>query len=184
MRLKKSHAKAAKGTNSDPADHPVTSKKLIAEILAENQDGYLDLVENSDNLVISLTPGGLIYYINPKWIELLQYKTAEVKDLPFLEIVHPSDRKYFEEVLERVTANNTTEFLEFDLKTRDDRRLHVGGSMSCYYQGDELVAIRGFFESKTARPIKDNLSGIALESIFLEFHDKECSLAEPCFDDD
>lgn len=184
MRSKRSQAKAAKGASAGPADHPVTSKKLIAEILAENQAGYLDLVENSDNLIISLTPGGLIYYINPKWIELLQYETAEIMDLPFLEIVHPSDRKHFEEVLERVASNNTTEFLGFDLKTKDGKRLQVEGSMSCYYRGDELVAMRGFFEPKTARPVKDNLSGIALERIFLEFHDKECSLAEPCFDDD
>lgn len=184
MRSKRSQAKAAKGASAGPADHPVASKQLIAEILAENQAGYLDLVENSDNLIISLTPGGLIYYINPRWIELLQYETAETKDLPFLEIVPPSDRKYCDEVLERVTSNDTTELLEFDLKTRDGKKLRVGGSLSSYYQGDELVAIRGFFESKTAKPVKDSLSGIALERIFLEFHDKECSLAEPGFDDD
>jgi PAS domain S-box-containing protein len=184
MRSKRSRVKSAKGASAGPAGLPVTSKKLIAEILTENHAGYLDLIEKSDNLIISLTLGGLIYYINPKWIELLQYETAETRDLPFLEIVHPSDRKYCEEVLERVTSSNTTEFLEFDLKTRDGKRLHVAGNMSCYYQNDELFAIRGFFESKMARPVNDNLSGIALERIFLEFHDKECSLAEPCFDDD
>jgi PAS domain S-box-containing protein len=184
MRSKKSQAKTRKGAGTDPADHPAASKKVIAEVLAENQAGYLDLVENSANFIVTLTPGGLIYYINPKWIDLLQYEAAEARDLPFAEIVLPSDRKYCEEALERVISENTTEFLAFDLLTKDGKKLHVEGSISCYYQGDELVAIRGFFESKTARPVKDNLSGVALERIFLEFHDKECSLAEPCFDDD
>jgi PAS domain S-box-containing protein len=181
---KRSQAKATKGAGKGPSDSPVTSNDMVAEILVGNLAGYLDLVESSDNLIVSLTPGGLIYYVNPKWLELLQYEVSEAKDLPFLDIVHPSDRKLCEEALERVTANNTTEFLESDLKTKDGKKIHVKGSFSCYYQGDELVAIRGFFEPKTAKPVKDNLSGIALERIFLEFHDKECSLAEPCFDDD
>jgi PAS domain S-box-containing protein len=184
MRLKKSEAKNVKGASADPTDNSPASKKVIAEVLADNQDGYLDLVENSDNFIITLTPGGLVYYINPKWIELLKLEPSEARDLPFLEIVHPSDRKFCEDTLERVISKNTTEFLSFDLKTKDGKRLHVEGSISCYYQGDELVAVRGFFEPKTPTPVKDNLSGIALERIFLEFHDKECSLAEPCFDDD
>ena len=184
MRSKKSQAKATKSASASPADSPTMGKKMIAEILAENQDGYLDLVENSDNFIVTLTPGGLVYYINSKWIELLKLETAEAWDLPFLELVHPSDRKICEDAIKRVISNNTTEFLSFDLKTKEGKRLHIEGNLSCYYQGDELVAVRGFFESKKLKPVRDNLSGIPLESIFLEFHDKECSLAEPCFDDD
>ena len=184
MRSKKSKVGAEKVASAGPADKLESSKRLVAEILTGNQDSYLDLVENSDNLIVTLTPGGLIYYVNPKWLERLQYDASEAKALPFLEIVHPSDRKQCEEVLDRVAAGNTTEFIEFDLKAKDDKKLHVEGSLSCYYQDDELVAIRGFFESKKAKPVKDNLSGVALERIFLEFHDKECSLAEPCFDED
>lgn len=184
MRSKRSKVKATEATSVGGSDRAAGSKEFVSEILAENQAGYLELVESSDNLIISLTPGGLIYYINPKWLERLQYDPSDARDLPFLEIVHPSDRKRCEEVLERVTADNTTEFIEFDLKTKDDKRMHVEGSLSCYYQDDELVAIRGFFVSKMAKPVKDNLSGVALERIFLEFHDKECSLAEPCFDEE
>lgn len=184
MRSKRSKVKAAEDSIAGSSDQAVPSKEFVAEILAENQTGYLDLIESSDNLILSLTPGGLIYYINPKWMERLQYDASGARDLPFLEIVHPSDRKHCEEVLERVTADDTIEFIEFDLKTRDNKKIHVEGSLSCYSQDDELVAIRGYFESKKAEPVKDNLSGVALERIFLEFHDKECSLAEPCFDED
>ena len=184
MKSKRSKAKAAETGSVGPSDQPATSKDFVAEILAENQTGYLDLVEGSDNLILTLTPGGLIYYINPKWMGLLRYDTSEARDLPFLEIVHPSDRERCEEVLEEVTATNAPEFIEFDLRTKDDKRIHVEGSLSCFYQDDELVAIRGFFESKKATPVKDTLSGVPLERIFLEFHDKECSLAEPCFDED
>lgn len=184
MRLKRSRDQVSVSPRDEASANRQAAGSQVAEILTDNKEGYLDLVENSENLVISLTPGGLIYYINPKWLERLQMNEAEAKDLPFVEIVHPSDRERCALAIENVTANNTSEFITCDLKTKDGKVIRVEGNMSCYYKDDELVAIRGFFSAKATKPVRDNLSGVALERIFLEFHDVECSLAEPCFDED
>lgn len=169
------------GSLADSEGH--RDKVSIENILVDNEGGYLKLIENSDNLIQSVTPGGLIYYVNRKWLETLKYGVSEVKRLSFLDVIHPLSRSHCEEVFNRIMARPGIEEVEFEFQAKDGMRVPVKGNVSCYFEADEPVATRGFFRQITERPTQEGLSGIPLEELFLVFHDKECSIAEPCLPD-
>lgn len=184
MKIRRSQRHPEEGAIAGQADGGTNSGQSIEKILIGDEGGYLDLVQNSENLIVTLTPGGTVYYVNPKWQSLLKYEIQEIRDLPFVELVQPSQRAFFEDTLKRVIESGEAERIRLDLMSKDGKKLSVEGEISCYYEGDEVVAVRCFFKPLSSRPVQDKLSGVPLEQIFLEFHDRECSLAEPCFDED
>lgn len=179
LRKRRKRRKEDLPTDSEERQH----KRYIESILADNEGGYLELVENSDNLIQSVTPGGVIYYVNRKWLETLKYDVDELEQMIFLDVIHPSSRSHCEEVFNRIMVNPGVEDVEFEFQAKDGTRVRVKGNVSSYFEGDEPIATRGFFRLISARPGREELSGIPIEEVFLAFHDKECSIAEPCLPD-
>ncbi len=152
--------------------------------LVDDAVGFLNLVETSENLIVSVTVGGTLYYANRRWLETLGYSPAEARDLQLARVIRDSERTYIEDVIARVIQTGSMEQASFNFLTREGKLVPVEGSFSCYCEGEDPVAVRGFFRRTSEKPVRDLFSGVPLERIFLEFHDRECSLAEPCFPDE
>jgi len=59
--------------------------------LRESQVKYRDIVENSNDAIVVVQDGKL-KFANTKTVELTGYPQEELKDMSFLEMVHPEDR--------------------------------------------------------------------------------------------
>jgi len=59
--------------------------------LRESQIKYKDIVENSNDAIVVVQDGKL-KFANTKTVELTGYPQKELKDMSFLEMVHPEDR--------------------------------------------------------------------------------------------
>jgi len=76
-------------------------------------------VENADDVIFSVTPGGIFTYVSPRITECLGYSPGELFGQSFEALIHPDDRDSRREFLHR-------EFLSGRTRSRFECRIRHG----------------------------------------------------------
>jgi diguanylate cyclase (GGDEF)-like protein/PAS domain S-box-containing protein len=98
-----------------------TEKKLAADLIRESQDRYRLIADNVADLVVRLDRNLACGFVSPACRELLGYEPEELIALSLAEIVHPDDRKVFEDDMTRLQTSCRID--EFRFRAR-----HAAGS--------------------------------------------------------
>jgi diguanylate cyclase (GGDEF)-like protein/PAS domain S-box-containing protein len=69
----------------------ITERKRVGARLSESETKYRQLVENTHDIIYSLTPEGVFTYVSPAWTILLGHPVTDVEGHLFTEFVHPDD---------------------------------------------------------------------------------------------
>ncbi|PKQ28582.1 MAG: hypothetical protein CVT63_02010 [Candidatus Anoxymicrobium japonicum] len=166
MLHKKGHNKSAR---KERKEH-----RRVEEIFDEPTDSW-DLLDNSPNLIQSVTPEGRFFYINHKWCATLGYRPDEAKGLTFLDVLHPDCHDHCKAVFQSLMSGARIQKVECEFLSKDGRRLPATGHVSCYFEAGKPVATRGIFQltATGGRAEKDadadRSMSVAIEKAFLEF---------------
>jgi PAS domain S-box-containing protein len=74
------------GTHQD-----LTDRKRAEGALKVSEAKYRQLIENTNDIIYSLTPMGIFTFVSPSWTRLVGHPVAEVEGHAFTEFVHPDD---------------------------------------------------------------------------------------------
>ncbi len=143
---------------------------------------YRLLVENANDIVYSLTMGGVFTYVSPTWTKLLGHTVDEVENHPFQGFVHPDDLPLCLEALNNaVKTENRPVGVEYRVLHKDGSwRWHISNAAPIYDAEGTVVSYMGIArditEGKQAeaklreseRRMTSILENISLLSIMLD----------------
>jgi len=66
-------------------------RRQTEEALQESKEKYRALIENSHDIIYSISPEGVFTYISPSCTILLGYRVTQVIGRPFQQFIHPGD---------------------------------------------------------------------------------------------
>ncbi|MFA6543470.1 MAG: PAS domain S-box protein [Limisphaerales bacterium] len=119
--------------------------------LRESEQRYCDVIENTADLVQSVSPEGNILFTNRAWRETLGYTEAEVPGLNLFQIIAPDDLEHCRAIFQRLMRGEQLGEVEVAFRARDGRRIELEGNLSARIEQEGFVSARCIFRDVTAR---------------------------------
>lgn len=121
-----------------------------ADQVTVSEARYRDLFDNAGDLIQSVHADGTFEFVNPRWRAVLGYTEEDVRQLKFLDVIHPDQHEHCLAIFEKLAQGKMIEDMETVFVAKDGREVHVQGSSSAVIVDGEFVATRGFFRDVTA----------------------------------
>jgi PAS domain S-box-containing protein len=136
------------GTNED-----ITEKKLMVDMIRENERRYRYLIENSNDIIYTTDLKGNITYLNPVTERVTGYAISQLLGKQFYKLIREDSveahRKFYgKQLLEELS----TTYYEFPIVTRDGTEKWFGQQVQIILEMDNAVGFQA-----TARDITDRL---------------------------
>lgn len=157
--------------------HEMDARRRVEEVIGEAGGGYWELIENSPNLIQSVSPQGRYFYVNRTWREVLGYSHEDAEKLTFMDVLHSDCLDHCMDIFNKLIAGSNFEKVDTDFVTKHGVPLKVQGNLSCYFEGGKPVATRGVFtlvkehESAEREVTRGEGEGFEPEEVYLEFRD-------------
>ncbi|HYC33777.1 MAG TPA: PAS domain S-box protein [Gemmatimonadales bacterium] len=129
----------------------VTERKQGEQALIESEARYRDLFDNASDLVCATSVEGEFLYANRAWRDRVGYADADLAARRFLDVVHPSSRDYYGEVVLRALRGESLTHVELMLVTSDGAPVTVEGNLSATMRDGHAVVLRGIYRDITER---------------------------------
>lgn len=106
----------------------------------KSEENYRLFIENAHDSIF-ITQNGAVAYANPSTERLIGYSQAELRDIPFVELIHPDDRPLVaNNHKKRLTGQDAPNYYTFRVKTKaaGDRLLEIN-AVRIDWQGEPAV---------------------------------------------
>ena len=120
--------------------------------LAESEEKYRELFDNSKDLIQSISPTGQILYVNNAWLNTIGYKKEELHKINLFDIVHPESIDSYTNLHKDIlkfssNAGNNDHVLK--LLTRSGDMVILKGSINIRYENNQVKSIQTFYRDVT-----------------------------------
>ncbi|MEI7650344.1 MAG: PAS domain S-box protein, partial [Methanomicrobiales archaeon] len=131
----------------------ITERKTAEEALLQSERKYRRIIENSHDIIYTLTQDGIFTFVSPSWTRLLGHPVDQVVGQPFKQFVHPDDLPRCMAFLQLVMTTGTDPGeVEYRVKHLDgDWYWHASSALPAEYDAGKFVSFYGIARDITGR---------------------------------
>lgn len=133
----------------------ITELKHSNESLLESEKKHRLLIENSRDIIYTLTPDGIFTFASPSWTTLLGHQLSEVIGHSFQQFVHPDDLQicidWLNKTLSSTERSDTIEYRV--IHANGSLHWHSSGGIALINQEGQLLGFEGVAHDITQRKI-------------------------------
>jgi PAS domain S-box-containing protein len=126
-------------------------RKQTEKELRESEERYRDLMENSNDFIMSVSPNAELLYANRAWRDTIGYSKEELAGRSMMEIIRPDKHDSCKEKLGKLLCGHETSTLDTVFVTKDGKEIDVEGNCNCKFIEGEPAYIRSIFRDVTER---------------------------------
>ncbi len=126
-------------------------QKEHSRTLEKTNHHFKELFNSSSDLIQIFEPRGEIIFVNDAWKNKLGYSENELKDLRFVDAIHPDHRRSTLEKLLKITAGVKSEKLDTVLISKYGKNIFVKGTMTCVFEDENPIEYHCIFFDITER---------------------------------
>ena len=126
-----------------------TERKRTEEALKEAENKYRDLLDNTNELIQSVTPDGRFRYVNNGWKQALGYSDEEIANLRVFSIVHPDYLENYRKIFKKIKAGEDVGQIKTAFISKNGSKMVVEGNVTCKCLDGELVYTRSILRDIT-----------------------------------
>lgn len=148
----------------------ITQRKQAEKGLLESEEKYRLLIENSHDIIYTLTADGVFTFVSPSWTALLGHPVNLIVGHAFQPFVHPDDQAGCMTWLQKViSTGKRQEGVEYRVMHTDGEwRLHTSSAVPLRDEAGTIIGIEGNARDITERKKAEDALRLAhwrLESI-------------------
>jgi PAS domain S-box-containing protein len=129
----------------------ITERKKTEKALIKAEGKYRDLLDNTNELIQSVTPDGRFRYVNRSWLQTLGYSEEEISYLNIFQIIHPDCLEHYQTQFTKIMSGEEIGPLETAFVSKNGSKVIVEGNVTCKYEDGRPVYTRGIFRDITNR---------------------------------
>ncbi len=124
-------------------------KSLAEQKLIESEERYLDVFNNTSDLIQCILPDGSFIYTNNSWRKAMGYSQEEVQLLNLMDVLHPETKSCCQDRFARLQAGENLPALDFKFITKSGGTLHLFGECGSIFKNGAVTSTRGIFRNVT-----------------------------------
>ncbi|OIR01321.1 signal transduction histidine-protein kinase/phosphatase DegS [mine drainage metagenome] len=158
----------------------ITKQKEQEEELRISEERYRDIVQNTSDLIQSVTPDGRILFVNDTWLSKLGYTEENVIGQNIFLFIHPKSKETCKLILEGLINNQTFPTTEISFITKACKELICEGNINAIYNNNKMLHSTSMLRDITE--IKRNRNELAEKRNLLLNAEKIAKAGSWCFD--
>jgi diguanylate cyclase (GGDEF)-like protein/PAS domain S-box-containing protein len=127
----------------------ITERKIAEQRLKSSQERYLDVFDNTSDLIQCVSPDGSLIYTNRAWRETLGYTEQDIPSLNLFDVLHPDSLGCCEDRFRRLLEGEDLKCISFKFRTRAGKTVHMEGDCGAIVRSGETISTRGIFKNIT-----------------------------------
>ena len=127
----------------------ILQRKRAEEALRKGEEKYRNLVENINDVIVTLDVMGTVTYISPVVEKLVGYPPSEVIGKELTEFIHVDDRVAFAEKFIELTKSDSIQRREYRLIDKSGNMHWIRTSGRPIVQGGKTLGVQGVFTDIT-----------------------------------
>ncbi|MGA9164451.1 MAG: diguanylate cyclase [Thiobacillus sp.] len=125
------------------------ARRQLEKKLTESEERFLDVFDNTSDLIQCVAPDGSITFTNRTWRKVMGYTEQEVRSLNLLDILHPDSMICCSDRFGRLMNGETLSCIEFKFVTRTGEAVHLMGDCGSIIREGGVISTRGIFKNIT-----------------------------------
>jgi PAS domain S-box-containing protein len=123
----------------------------IERNLRESEERYRDLLENSTDFIMKVSPNADLLYANRAWQETIGYSEEEISGKSVMEIIHPESHSSCMDKFKKLLSGEQVGILDTVFVTKDGKEINVEGNCNCKFVEGQPAYLRSIFRDVTER---------------------------------
>lgn len=126
-----------------------SARRAIEKRLIASEERYLDIFDNTSDLIQCIAPDGSFIYTNRSWRNTMGYTEQEVKSLNLLGVLHPDSIICCQDRFARLLKGETLTCIDFKFLTKWGETVHLSGDCGSIIKEGATISTRGIFKNVT-----------------------------------
>jgi PAS domain S-box-containing protein len=127
----------------------ITEQRQAEEALKESEEKYRDLLDNTNDLIQSVTPDGHFRYVNNGWRRALGYDENEISNLKVFDILYPDCLQHYVKLFQKMKSGEDIGRINTTFVSKNGNKIIVEGNVTGKFVNGELIYTRGIFRDIT-----------------------------------